>query len=243
MLALDGPEIAGRMNGSLSGRASGIARADAVIALTRDRALSAALSAPGVRLLQRDPAPPSDLHASHWLAAPVRSLGADPAPDPPTLSFTAAERSAVAERVSSLPPRFLAVHPGSGSAAKNWPADRFAALVQRHARDTRWLLVTGPADEGAADALRCLPGAVVAQELPLRELAALLAHAGLYVGNDSGVSHLAAATGVPTLALFGPTAPSTWAPVGPRVATLASPDGTMTGLDLDTVSAAVGQRL
>ena len=43
------------------------------------------------------------------------------------------------------------MHPGSGSAAKSWPADRFAALVQRHARDTRWLLVTGPADEGAAD--------------------------------------------------------------------------------------------
>ena len=96
----------------------------------------------------------------------------------------------------------------------------------------------GPADESAAAPLAALPGAVVARDLPLRVLAGRLAGAGLYLGNDSGVSHLAAAAGAPTLALFGPTDPAVWSPVGPRVETVASPDRTMAGLDVDTVYAA-----
>jgi hypothetical protein len=53
--------------------------------------------------------------------------------------------------------------------------------------------------------------------VPLSRLAALLVECSGYVGNDSGVSHLAAALGVPTAAVFGPTDPAVWAPVGPKV--------------------------
>jgi ADP-heptose:LPS heptosyltransferase len=95
--------------------------------------------------------------------------------------------------------------------------------------------VIGPADEDAAAPLRGLPGAVPVRGAPIRVLGALLAKAGLYVGNDSGISHLAAAAGAPTLALFGPTDPAAWAPVGPRVQTVRSPNMKMEGLDLATV--------
>ena len=69
-------------------------------------------------------------------------------------------------------------------------------------------------------------------------LGAALARAGLFLGNDAGVSHLAAATGAPTLALFGPTDPALWAPVGPRVATLRAPSASLAALDLEAVVAA-----
>ena len=82
------------------------------------------------------------------------------------------------------------------------------------------------------------PDAVLAREWPLRRLAAALAGARLLLGNDAGVSHLAAAAGAPTLALFGPTDPALWAPVGPCVRTLRSADGSLATLGVDAVLAA-----
>jgi ADP-heptose:LPS heptosyltransferase len=79
------------------------------------------------------------------------------------------------------------------------------------------------------------------RDVPLRVLGALLGRAGLYVGNDSGVSHLAAAAGAPTLALFGPTDPAVWAPVGPAVETVRSLNMKMEGLDLAAVNAATAR--
>jgi len=229
---LDGPRVAAWLGGGSAG--SGLAedlRADAVLALTRSPDLLARLRALGPRLLERDPSPPPGTEASGWYAAPVRALGGDPAPDPPTLVFSASEREAARTIADRLPVGFLAVHPGSGSAVKNWPVDRFADLVRARAAERRWLLVGGPADELSVGGLCAVPGALVARALPVRVLGALLAHAGLYVGNDSGVTHLAAAAGAPTLALFGPTDAKTWGPVGPCVETVSSPDGTMEGLD------------
>ncbi|MCG6922248.1 MAG: glycosyltransferase family 9 protein, partial [Acidobacteria bacterium] len=148
---------------------------------------------------------------------------------------------AAQEAAASLPPGFLAIHPGSGSPAKNWPTDRFVALVHAHAGKRPWLLVVGPADEDAAAPLCVLPGCVPVRDMPIRVLGALLGRAGLYVGNDSGVSHLAAAAGAPTLALFGPTDPAVWAPLGPGVETVRSPNMKMEGLDLAAVSAALAR--
>ena len=78
-----------------------------------------------------------------------------------------------------------------------------------------------------------------AASLAPRTLAAILAQAGVYVGNDSGVTHLAAATGAPTLALFGPTDPAVWAPIGERVRVLRGDGASLETLTLDTVRAAV----
>ncbi len=111
----------------------------------------------------------------------------------------------------------VALHVGSGSPRKNWPAERFAAVAERLLeRDVRVLLLSGPADEAPTAAFRrsTRNPVVVAESPSLGALVALLARADAYLGNDSGVSHLAAAVGTPTVAIFGPTDPALWAPRG-----------------------------
>ncbi len=106
------------------------------------------------------------------------------------------------------------IHPGSGSARKNWPVERFAEVadyLQHRGRTVRWCL--GPAEE----AFQLPDGAVPLRLASPVALAHCLAAAEGYVGNDSGVSHLAAMLGCPTVAIFGPTDPGIWAPRGPRV--------------------------
>jgi ADP-heptose:LPS heptosyltransferase len=190
---------------------------DAAVAYTRDEAIAARLRAVVPRLAVRDPAPPAGgPHASSWLASALPAVGIpDVAIDVPVLASDPGAAPAVDAIAARLPPRFLAVHPGSGSPRKNWPAERFAALARQERAP--WLLVHGPADDAAAAVLAGVPGAVLARDLPLRTLAGVLARAGAYVGNDSGITHLAAAAGAPTVALFGATDPGTWAPIGPRV--------------------------
>jgi len=104
------------------------------------------------------------------------------------------------------PPPWLLVHPGAGSAAKRWPAEAFARIITTLAARARMNVCVhvGPADADAGAALRrhVGDGVVWLREPDLPALAGALAGAALYVGNDSGVSHLAAALGVPSLVLF-----------------------------------------
>ena len=104
---------------------------------------------------------------------------------------------------------FAVIQPFSGSPRKNWPIENFRVLAAAlsHLMPVRWC--SGPDDPP-------LQGAVRIDDL--YELACWLARARLYVGNDSGITHLAAAAGCPVLALFGPaSAPAVWAPRGPDV--------------------------
>lgn len=123
--------------------------------------------------------------------------------------------------------RLTAIHPGSGGARKCWPPECFAELAEK--LHTSILLIEGPADAEACSRVRAsMPSAVPVVEakgLNLVETAALLEQCTLYVGNDSGLSHVAAAFGIPTVAVFGPTDPSVWAPLGRRVETVCSRDG------------------
>ncbi|TDD67375.1 glycosyltransferase family 9 protein [Jiangella aurantiaca] len=120
----------------------------------------------------------------------------------------------------------LVVHPGAGSGARRWPADRFAAVARRLADTGRGpVVVTGSAAEtplasAVAAHAGLPPSAVLAGRLSLTELAALVAWAGLVVANDTGVAHLASAYGVRSVVLFGPTPPAAWGPPehGPHVA-------------------------
>jgi heptosyltransferase-3 len=100
---------------------------------------------------------------------------------------------------------FVAIHPFSGSARKNWPLERYQELARLLACPVEWC--AGPEEQ--------LDGAV--RILDLYELACWLATARCYVGNDSGITHLAAAVGVPVVAIFGPTDPAVWAPRGENV--------------------------
>jgi len=96
------------------------------------------------------------------------------------------------------------LHPFSGSRAKNFPAAGFRQIASMF-RDAQWLC--GPEE--------IWEGAVRFDDLG--ELAVWISGAALYIGNDSGITHLAAALGVPTVALFGPTEPAIWCPNGPIV--------------------------
>jgi heptosyltransferase-3 len=143
--------------------------------------------------------------------------------------------------------RVVALHPGSGGAAKRWPPERFAGLARR-LRAARYtpLLIEGPADAAPVAAIGATLAdapVAVARNLTLMELAQALARCVAYVGNDSGVSHLAGLLGCPTLVLFGPSDPALWAPIGPRVHVLrapaAAPVPSMADLDEAAVWAAL----
>ncbi|MFZ5928000.1 MAG: glycosyltransferase family 9 protein [Acidobacteriota bacterium] len=106
--------------------------------------------------------------------------------------------------IQAPPAGYAVIHPFSGSLHKNWPLELFrktAEILQRH-MPVHWC--AGPEEE--------LEGAVRFPDL--RGLARWLAAASVYIGNDSGITHLAAACGVPVVALFGPTDPRVWAPRG-----------------------------
>ena len=120
-------------------------------------------------------------------------------------------------RVTPIPSEEVLIHPGSGSIAKNWPALSFAETIRALERPVR--LIVGEADASAAHAVEDCLGRSLPRltNVPLEELAARLAGCHAYVGNDSGVSHLAGLCGARTIVLFGPTSPAVWRPIGPRV--------------------------
>ncbi|MBX3176177.1 MAG: glycosyltransferase family 9 protein [Candidatus Hydrogenedentes bacterium] len=110
----------------------------------------------------------------------------------------------------------VVLHPGSGDPKKNWPLDRFRALADRlgdAGLTYAWCL--GPAEESLAP-----PPQPALQEMSLTALAGVLARARLFVGNDSGIGHLASVAGCPAVSIFGPTDPAVWRPIGPRTRVL-----------------------
>ena len=109
--------------------------------------------------------------------------------------------------------RFVLVVPGSGSARKNWPAENFALIAERITKFNRVLVLLGPA-EVRLEAIFQAWHLPVANNLALSELAGVARLARCFIGNDSGVSHLAAAAGARGLVIFGPTKPERWRPLG-----------------------------
>jgi heptosyltransferase-3 len=147
----------------------------------------------------------TELHCAQYLLDTVAGLGIDPVLDQRRLG------------VRPIASDEVLIHPGSGSAAKNWPPARFAEVIR--ALEGRVRLIVGEADAPAALAVEaCLGRALPRLEnLPLEELATRLAGCRAYLGNDSGVSHLAGLCGASTVVVFGPTSPAVWRPLGPNV--------------------------
>jgi heptosyltransferase-3 len=160
----------------------------------RDHARDLALP---ITFLPALPPHDSEQHAADYYLAQVRSIipcASDGIP-----------------RIPCPPGRenFAVIHPFSGSPKKNWPLARFRGLADELERSLPVYWCIGPEDPPLA-------GAILIDDL--YELACWLAKAQLYIGNDSGITHLAAAVGTPVLALFGPTTrPEVWAPRGPHV--------------------------
>jgi heptosyltransferase-2 len=141
----------------------------------------------------------------------------------------------------------IAIHPGSGSPRKNWSTAAWAELGTRllAAPGRRIVLVGGEADRASLQSLRVAWGerALVAQDLPLPHLAAVLEKCAIFLGHDSGISHLAAAAGSRCVLLFGPTDPAVWAPANPEVSVLRAPEGDLTKLDVEDVGRALGEKI
>jgi ADP-heptose:LPS heptosyltransferase len=115
--------------------------------------------------------------------------------------------------------RVLAIHPGSGNPAKNWSPSHFAGVADWAAGWARVLLISGPARDGVEEVKRNLKKVtpLIAENLSLLQLAAILRRCTAYLGNDSGITHLASSLGLATVALFGPTDPEVWGPRGASV--------------------------
>lgn len=137
----------------------------------------------------------------------------------------------------------LVIHPGSGGRAKCWPLKRYRELAQKVLRDNRVfvLFFSGPAESPETTReLDCFTRdhapSLHAASVKLSEAAALLSHCSLFIGNDSGMTHLAAALDRPVIALFGPTDPALWKPAGGQVEIiLAGPPGSIDDISLDEV--------
>jgi ADP-heptose:LPS heptosyltransferase len=202
------------------------------------------LRALGARLVLSQPPfpppPPPTIHVADFALRLVAKLGALPAPAVPRLRLTAAELALTqrffrAHHVDPATEQIVVVHPGSGSEAKRWAIANFAALIDtlaRHAQ-VRVVIVAGYAEQGVVSRLLALihhAQPLVADNWPLLPTAALIGQATVFVGNDSGLSHLAAALGRPTVAIFGPTDPEIWGPRGAHV-TVVQMDRARTGDD------------
>lgn len=178
------------------------------------------------------PTPGEQLHASKLYLQPLERLAIFDADSVPRLTIN----------TSRTPPRgfpsptacasapVLALHPGSGGERKNWPEAAWAELLQALVTQTPFKFVLA-GGEAEGERLQRLAATMpptrtrVAQSLPLAELAALLSGCNGFVGHDSGISHLAAALGLPVLVLWGPTQETIWRPPGEKVSLLRHPAG------------------
>lgn len=141
--------------------------------------------------------------------------------------------------------RLVVINPGAGRATKRWPRERFRALGERLVGESGAdvVVVWGPEERQDAEEIAAVAGAVVAPPTDVAALVALLRRASVVVGADTGPLHLAAAAGTPCVGLYGPTRAERNGPYGEGHATLQSPDGTMTAIDVAAVQAAVAERL
>jgi heptosyltransferase-3 len=150
------------------------------------------------------------LHAAKALLRPLAVLGVGDSDFCPRLVLPSPAKPAARE--------LLAVHPGSGSAQKNWPEPKWLELLKRLASATEWnfLLIGGEAEGGRCERLAAALAAHrthLAQNLPLLDLAQGMRSCFAFIGHDSGITHLAAALDLPGLVLWGPSNEAVWRPM------------------------------
>lgn len=155
---------------------------------------------PDVRCFPGVPPPGWDRHAAHWYAEAMGvSVGL-----PVHFDFGPVDEG-----------YDVVIAPGSGGTAKNWAMENFqwvARELESEGHHVSWC--GGPAESEWPLPAPQLP------ETPLAALAPRLARSRLFIGNDSGITHLAAVAGCPTVAVFGPTDPTVWQPMGPQISVL-----------------------
>lgn len=185
----------------------------------------AALSGSSVIVIDPRPRPGSVEHITDQWLADLRGQGIEAEPGPPRI-VVAEEDRAKARRdwLRAAEGKVALIQPGSGGKSKCWPLANFIELAGklREAGVAADFLL-GPVEDdlwGEEKFSALTEDHHVVRGKTLAEAAALVSAADLFIGNDSGIGHLAAAVGIPTLSLFGPTDPRVWRPLGPRVAAL-----------------------
>jgi heptosyltransferase-2 len=183
-------------------------------------------------------------HAARQLARPIEQLGINVVDFAERIFPSIEDREFAREFFGSTTPPVVAIHPGSGSEAKNWPLENWIGLFSpssRFADLERLIVISGEADEAQTDQLKREwknRDVRFARNLPLPRLAAVLERS-IFIGHDSGISHLAAAAGAKCILLFGPTDPNVWAPVNDNVQILRAPNARLSDLEITKVEAAL----
>lgn len=178
--------------------------------------------------------------AAHF-AAPLREIGIEISDLQSRVFLSPEDLERGRLFLKEAKPLKVAVHIGSGSETKNWPINNWSSLLQQIQErfDVTLVLVVGEADQERFEKFVNLShpkNSLTARSLPLPELAGILANCNLFIGHDSGVTHLAAAVNTPSIALFGPTDPKIWAPPGPLVTVLQA-GSDVSKLSVDVVAA------
>ena len=180
-------------------------------------------------------------HAAHQLARPLEALGLH-LKNPAARIYPSAEDRDFARRYLADASNPIALHPGSGSETKNWAIENWIELGDSLlSAGLDLLVIAGEADEKRVRVLESAwKGKPVrfVRNLPLPQLAALFERC-VFVGHDSGISHIAAAVGTRCVLLFGWTDPAIWAPANANVTVLEAPNGKIEDLEVGTVAAAL----
>jgi heptosyltransferase-3 len=197
-------------------------------------------------------------HAARQLARPIEDLGIRVADLTEKVFPSIDDRQFAREFLQDLQRPILAIHPGSGSPEKNWPLENWIALFSRGGRFplaededgelgnfSSLVVISGEADKAQRQLLERAwrtRDVRFARNLPLPQLAAVLERS-IFIGHDSGISHLAAAAGANCVLLFGPTNPNVWAPRNKNVRVLRAQSGKLSDLEIAPVEAAVASAM
>jgi heptosyltransferase III len=183
-------------------------------------------------------------HAALQLARPLEQIGLHLKNPAAKIYPTEKDRQFAQDFLGSARKHVIALHPGSGSVTKNWPIEKWKELGEHLFSTGRTVLVVaGEADD---ERLRLLETAWegkpvrFAKNLALPHVAALFEDS-VFIGHDSGISHIAAAAGAKCVLLFGPTDPAVWAPANENVWVLRALDGNLHSLTVDDVIAALAR--
>jgi heptosyltransferase-3 len=187
-------------------------------------------------------------HAARQLARPIEELGIEVVDLSERIFPSTTDREFAREFLGNPSQPVIAIHPGSGSPQKNWPLENWIALFSQRgpfADVERMVVISGEADKAQTKRLErewSDRSVCFAKSLPLPQLAAVLERS-IFIGHDSGISHLAAAAGANCVLLFGPTDPKIWAPRNNSVRVLNAPNGMLTDLEVEAVEAALAAAL
>ena len=194
-------------------------------------------------------------HAASQLARPLEGLAMFLESPAPVLDFSkvkSLESGVVSAQLTAQQERpLVALHPGSGSPSKNWDMNRWMEVcsgIRVQYPGAAFVVITGEVERDRIEMiLRMFTDAglphIHVHGAPLPEVARVLNRCDLFLGHDSGISHLAGACGVPSVILFGPTVHEIWAPQNAQVSVIPSPNFAMDGIQTAPVIAAAGEKL